>query len=281
MMVIVSCRGKQEAIEKMISASNVEITGLDANNISITGDIKLFMVQNEHNDKTWSIRALVPLTNDKQFNEQDEIYSSNFDLLDANYSEINDDFGLNIQNKELVMSMLTSTPGTKKNVVFEPQWENLSYKDYKTIVDFINRTENIIFNFQISNSNPDYPSTSSSSSNDSYEETSSPTLSPSSSFSNDSYEEISSPSDNDWDSVLDEYEKYVDKYIVMYKKAMAGDMGALKSYVGLLESAEELSEKLAAAEDDMTIYQLNRYMKITNKLMSTALDDLDEYDLDE
>ena len=45
MMAAVSCGGKQEAIEKMISASNVEITGSDANGISITGDIKLFMVQ--------------------------------------------------------------------------------------------------------------------------------------------------------------------------------------------------------------------------------------------
>lgn len=48
MMAAVSCGGKQEAIEKMISASNVEITGSDANGISITGDIKLFMVQMEN-----------------------------------------------------------------------------------------------------------------------------------------------------------------------------------------------------------------------------------------
>ena len=274
MMAAVSCGGKQEAIEKMISASNVEITGSDANGISITGDIKLFMVQNEHNPKRWSIRALVPLTNNMQYMEIDDIYSSGFDLLDANYSEINDDFGLHIQNEELAISMLTSVEGTKKNIVFEPVWESISYRDYKTIVDFINRTENITFNFMIADSNSSYSSSSYNASKDSYSDDSTSSYNASNDENNES--SSSESSSNDWDSVLDEYEKYVDEYISMYKKAMAGDVSALSSYIGLLESAEKLSDKLDDAEDDMTTSQMNRYMKITQKMTSAALDALDE-----
>ena len=264
MMAAVSCGGKQEAIEKMISASNVEITGSDANGISITGDIKLFMVQNEYNPKRWSIRALVPLTNNMQYMEIDDIYSSGFDLLDANYSKINDDFGLHIQNEKLAISMLTSVEETKKNIVFEPVWESISYRDYKTIVDFINRTENITFNFMIAGSNSSY----------SYSDDSTSSYNASNDENNES--SSSESSSKDWDSVLDEYEKYVDEYISMYKKAMAGDVSALSSYIGLLESAEKLSDKLDDAEDDMTTSQMNRYMKITQKMTSAALDALDE-----
>ena len=264
MMAAVSCGGKQEAIEKMISASNVEITGSDANGISITGDIKLFMVQNEYNPKRWSIRALVPLTINMQYMEIDDIYSSGFDLLDANYSKINDDFGLHIQNEKLAISMLTSVEGTKKNIVFEPVWESISYRDYKTIVDFINRTENITFNFMIAGSNSSY----------SYSDDSTSSYNASNDENNES--SSSESSSKDWDSVLDEYEKYVDEYISMYKKAMAGDVSALSSYIGLLESAEKLSDKLDDAEDDMTTSQMNRYMKITQKMTSAALDALDK-----
>lgn len=73
-----------------------------------------------------------------------------------------------------------------------------------------------------------------------------------------------------WDSALDEYEKYVDQYIVLYKKAMAGDISALASYANLLENAENLAEKLDEAEDEMTVEQLNRYMDITQKLITIA-----------
>ena len=74
----------------------------------------------------------------------------------------------------------------------------------------------------------------------------------------------------EWESALDEYEKYVDQYIELYKKAMAGDISALASYANLLESAENFAEKLEDAEDEMTVEQLNRYMDITQKLTTIA-----------
>ena len=71
---------------------------------------------------------------------------------------------------------------------------------------------------------------------------------------------------DNWDKLLDEYEKYVDQYIKTYKKAMQGDMTALGEYVKLAEKAQKLAEKLEEAEDEMTPAQLKRYAKINDKM---------------
>ena len=73
-----------------------------------------------------------------------------------------------------------------------------------------------------------------------------------------------------WDDLLDEYERYVDKYIVVYKKAMQGDMSAMTEYVELLQQAQKLAEKIENAEDDMSEDQIERYINITEK-MTNAL----------
>lgn len=71
---------------------------------------------------------------------------------------------------------------------------------------------------------------------------------------------------DDWDKILNEYEKYVDQYIKTYKKAMSGDTSAMSEYVKLAEEAQELADKLEKAEDEMTTAQLKRYAKITEKM---------------
>lgn len=81
-------------------------------------------------------------------------------------------------------------------------------------------------------------------------------------------------SSNDWDKVLDEYERYVDKYVAMYTKAMQGDISAMTEYGDLLEAAEEFADELDNASDDMSSAQLSRYMRITNKLSSATVDAL-------
>ena len=78
---------------------------------------------------------------------------------------------------------------------------------------------------------------------------------------------------DDWDKLLNEYEKYVDQYIKTYKKAMNGDMTAMSEYVKLAEKAQKLAEKLEKAEDEMTTAQLKRYAKITEKMSKALLDD--------
>lgn len=80
---------------------------------------------------------------------------------------------------------------------------------------------------------------------------------------------ISSGSE-DWDSLLDTYESYVDKYISYMKKAANGDMSALSEYPTLMEKAQELSEKIENAKDDMSSSQLKRYMNITMKMTNAV-----------
>lgn len=75
---------------------------------------------------------------------------------------------------------------------------------------------------------------------------------------------------SDWDSLLDTYEQYVDKYISCVKKAANGDATALVEYPSLLEKAQELSNKLQDAQGNMSSSQLDRYMQITNKMAQAA-----------
>ena len=110
------------------------------------------------------------------------------------------------------------------------------------------------------------PSGSISSSEDSEES------SVSSDDSSDEDESISSSSTGsaDWDSMLDSYEEYVDKYIVLAKKAAKGDMSAMAEYAGLMQKAQELSDKMNGAQGDMSASQWARYMKITTKMTKAA-----------
>lgn len=70
----------------------------------------------------------------------------------------------------------------------------------------------------------------------------------------------------DWDTILKNYDSYVTKYIAAYKKAQAGDPTAMAEMAKLLKQAEKLQAQLEAASDDMTPEQMQKYMKITQKL---------------
>ena len=99
---------------------------------------------------------------------------------------------------------------------------------------------------------------------------------------NEQMERVSEPSNNneerakkkgkseDWDAVLTSYEEYVDKYITFAKKAVKGDVKALAKYPALMQKAEELSDKLEKAEDEMSSAQVARYTKISMKLAKAA-----------
>lgn len=80
----------------------------------------------------------------------------------------------------------------------------------------------------------------------------------------------SSTGSADWDSMLDSYEQYVNKYIALLKKASNGDMTAMAEYAGLMQKAQELSDKMNGAQGDMSASQWARYMKITTKMTTAA-----------
>jgi hypothetical protein len=73
---------------------------------------------------------------------------------------------------------------------------------------------------------------------------------------------------SEWDKALDEYEKYVDKYIEFYKKTKNGDLSAMSEYADMLEKANAVSEKLDDAEGDMSAAQMARFTKIQGKFLN-------------
>jgi vacuolar-type H+-ATPase catalytic subunit A/Vma1 len=73
---------------------------------------------------------------------------------------------------------------------------------------------------------------------------------------------------SDFDSVLDDYEEYVDEYIVFYKKAMSGDDAAFTEYMSMLEKAEELQKSLEISRSEMTGKQASRMLKIQQKMLN-------------
>lgn len=81
----------------------------------------------------------------------------------------------------------------------------------------------------------------------------------------------SSSSSNDWDSILNEYESYVNDMISLYKKAQNGDLSAMSDYASVMEDAQSLSNKLANAKGTMSASQVKRYTQILNKMNKALL----------
>ncbi len=83
--------------------------------------------------------------------------------------------------------------------------------------------------------------------------------------------ETVSAGSEDWDSILDEYEKYCDKTVALYKKAQAGDISAMTEYASLLESAQSLQKKLENAGSDLSAAQAARLNKIAAKMANAMM----------
>lgn len=83
--------------------------------------------------------------------------------------------------------------------------------------------------------------------------------------------EVSTAKATDWDSILDDYEKFVDSYIKLLAKSNSGDMTALTDSIAMLEKATKLSEKLENAEDELSQEQMIRLAKIAAKLSQAAM----------
>lgn len=81
---------------------------------------------------------------------------------------------------------------------------------------------------------------------------------------------ITSSKSENWDSVLDSYERYVDKYIALMKKAQSGDASAVAEYTSLMEEAQEYGDKLQNAKGSLSASQIARYQRINNKMLKAA-----------
>jgi len=91
-----------------------------------------------------------------------------------------------------------------------------------------------------------------------------------SSDNNETVSSAKSVGNENWNSILDSYEKYVNQYIALLKKANAGDMSAMTEYASMMEKATEFADKLENASDDLTEAQTARFLKLQTKLTNAA-----------
>jgi hypothetical protein len=69
---------------------------------------------------------------------------------------------------------------------------------------------------------------------------------------------------------LDKYEKYVDDYIALLKKANEGDITALTDAAQLMEDAQELAEELEKEQGSMSVADAKRMAAINEKMITAA-----------
>lgn len=77
---------------------------------------------------------------------------------------------------------------------------------------------------------------------------------------------------NSYDEMLDNYEKFVDSYIVVMKKMKNNDMSVMDEYTDLMEKAENLGGELDKDQGDMSKEQLKRYLDLQNKFTKAIAD---------
>ncbi len=77
---------------------------------------------------------------------------------------------------------------------------------------------------------------------------------------------------NSYDEMLDNYEKFVDSYIIVMKKMKNNDMSVMDEYTDLMEKAENLGGELDKDQGDMSKEQLKRYLDLQNKFTKAIAD---------
>ncbi len=93
------------------------------------------------------------------------------------------------------------------------------------------------------------------------------------------FEESSVSNSNDYDKMLNDYENYVDQYLILYKKAMNGDQTAMMEYPELISKAEALEHSMKEAEKSGSLsgQQLKRMNDISFKMLGAMQNQGIEY----
>lgn len=77
-----------------------------------------------------------------------------------------------------------------------------------------------------------------------------------------------SSSSSEWDEILDDYERFINRYVSVLKRANQGDFDAISESANLMSEYSDFVEKLDNASSNMTAKQVARYNKITMKVSS-------------
>ena len=254
MIGLVSCGEKQVELTKTIPASNVKITGDCSNFFTVSGDVKIILTKVEDWDFGWEVRAVIPLSKTAEAKPWSELEALPH-IEKPGYAGMYGFSGCTVVTKYLdaygtevdlylqtigVEELLKSGKTTSDDITTQYLESSQKYENCKAKYDKVSGVK-IDVNLDFGNYFDEEPSVSKK-----------------------------ATSSNNWDALLDVYENYVDQYVKLYKKAMDGDMSAITEYVNLLEKAQKLSDQLDKAKGNMTKAQMDRYLRITNK-MANAL----------
>lgn len=95
----------------------------------------------------------------------------------------------------------------------------------------------------------------------------------------DTEEESSSDNDNnEFDETLDKYEKFIDDYIKILKKVKDAQddpmaaMSVMGEAASMMENAEKLGNELSDNQENLSIEQVDRLVKLQAKLSKAAME---------
>lgn len=263
MAMLVSCSSGTDTNTKEITPTSTEFTSGDlAKYIEVVDEpSELTFVEKDGTIATQYIRLKVTLKLVRDGFKNADAHDIDFTgLLSVAMIKLIDESGtkvqeLSVKSEDLLKlkKLLTGDEGDTEEIIFEGEFHNHedAPKWFKDAVMFMPHITGDISIEDGNTSNDDVISFD-------MEE-------------DDDFDTYGISDSEDWDALLDSYEKYVDKYISFAKKAATGDMDALTEYPALMEKAQELSEKMKDAEGEMSASQWRRYMKITNKMATAAL----------
>lgn len=264
-MFLASCGGggskKNEAVDVQVKPAKTKIKGKLSEFLEVVdGTYKISKGDGAFGgDYQILVKVKSIATTKEQF---DEIHGSNKGNSGGMTLSILDETGLPIGG----LDKFKLHYGEKDKVIY--LLENQGEEDFlKFTVDISYGTEiyenglpDNINSFEVGSEVTDYKPSASNNSSSSY-----------SSNDNDEEESYSSSSGSEnWDAVLDSYEKYIDQYIKLLKKAQNGDMNAMTEYAEMMEKATDLAEKMENADDDLSPSQMSRFVKLQTKLASAA-----------
>lgn len=230
--MFVSCGSKEEEQVKWIPAP--DFSGIHANLLDCKADsVKVILTKANDSDKSWEVRAMVPISNVMPWSEvpdtdesQSEYYTAKMgsldgEFLDANGSPIDYDMKAESDKVETVLA--------SENIISEDVWFKVAYSMDRGKYDKMKGIFDKVQGMEIKKVEL----------NKSYNTTSTATSSSSK----------SSKKSSSYDEVLDAYEDAYDKALDAYDKAL--DAATKASNVNGVKSAKEAVDAYKEALDAM------------------------------
>lgn len=275
-VALVSCGGSEKKEKREIEPKTVEATlyGGEAISASSSCDIdptEYLEIDTEKADKIEikaeeegyyiEAKTKVPIKILKQLGDMGSSFSIYLELLDEDNEHFTSLSPNSADKETLEKALKKGTPELVevnfKSSISESEYDKLDKVKYYRIKDVYITTDS--YSSSSSSDDDDVVSSSSSYSGSYYDDDDSDD------DDDDGSVASSSKSSNNWDSLLDDFENYVDDLISIAKKVKAGDPSVMLEYNDVMKDAQKLSGQLAKAKGTMTSAQLSRYNKLVEK----------------